>query len=52
VLIAVSGWAQDEDRRKSHDAGFDHHFAKPVDLDTLTSLLATQTRRLELVEPK
>jgi PAS domain S-box-containing protein len=41
VLIAVSGWGQDEDRRKSKDAGFDFHFVKPVDFDRLAALLAS-----------
>jgi CheY-like chemotaxis protein len=40
VLIAVTGWGQDEDRRRSHDAGFDHHMVKPVDPDNLLKLLA------------
>ena len=41
LLIALSGWGQEEDRRKSKAAGFDHHFVKPVDIDELTSVLAT-----------
>jgi PAS domain S-box-containing protein len=40
VLIAVTGWGQDEDRRRSHAAGFDHHMVKPVDPDGLMKLLA------------
>jgi CheY-like chemotaxis protein len=39
MLIAVSGWAQEEDRRKSREAGFDVHLVKPVDLGALTGLL-------------
>ncbi len=39
LLIALSGWGQDEDRRKSKAAGFDHHFVKPVDIDALTNVL-------------
>jgi PAS domain S-box-containing protein len=31
ALIAVSGWGQDEDRRRSAEAGLDHHLTKPVD---------------------
>jgi DNA-binding response OmpR family regulator len=31
VLIALTGWGQEEeDRRRSHEAGFDHHLVKPV----------------------
>jgi CheY-like chemotaxis protein len=39
LLVALSGWGQDEDRRKSKEAGFDYHFVKPVGIDTLTDLL-------------
>jgi CheY-like chemotaxis protein len=39
LLIALTGWGQDEDRRKSHDAGFDGHLVKPVDYAALTTLL-------------
>ncbi len=39
VVIAVSGYGQDDDRRRSRAAGFDHHLVKPVDFDQLTSLL-------------
>jgi CheY-like chemotaxis protein len=40
VLIAVTGWGQEEDRRKSQEAGFDRHMVKPVDPQTLIRLLA------------
>jgi PAS domain S-box-containing protein len=40
VLIAVTGWGQEEDRRRSHEAGFDHHMVKPVDPQSLMKLLA------------
>ncbi len=39
VLVALTGWGQDEDRRKSRSAGFDGHVVKPVDLTALTKLL-------------
>ncbi len=39
LLIALSGWGQGEDRRKSKRAGFDHHFVKPLDIAQLNSLL-------------
>ena len=39
LLVALSGWGQEEDRRKSKAAGFDHHFVKPVDIDALTNVL-------------
>jgi signal transduction histidine kinase len=40
ALIAVTGWGQDEDRRKSEEAGFDRHLVKPVDPQALMKLLA------------
>jgi PAS domain S-box-containing protein len=40
VLVALTGWGQDEDRRKSTEAGFDGHIVKPVDYITLMKLLA------------
>ena len=43
VLIALTGWGQDEDRRKSREAGFDGHLVKPVDHDALSELLRSVT---------
>ena len=40
-LIAMTGWGQDEDRRRSREAGFDHHLVKPVDLSALQALLTS-----------
>jgi CheY-like chemotaxis protein len=40
LLIAITGWAQDSDRARSRDAGFDHHLTKPVEPETLIELLA------------
>jgi PAS domain S-box-containing protein len=40
LLIAISGYCQDEDRKRSRQAGFDHHMAKPLDRQTLLELLA------------
>jgi CheY-like chemotaxis protein len=37
LLIALTGFADDECRRRSKEAGFDHHFVKPVSLDILVS---------------
>jgi CheY-like chemotaxis protein len=45
VLIAISGYGQDEDRRRSQSAGFDHHLVKPVDNEQLLSLLHDVGRR-------
>lgn len=40
VLIALTGWGQEEDRRRSREVGFNSHLVKPLDLDALTMLLA------------
>ncbi len=39
LLVALTGWGQDEDRQRTRDAGFDHHLVKPADPSTLKSLL-------------
>jgi CheY-like chemotaxis protein len=39
-IVAVTGWGQEEDRRHSHEAGFDQHLVKPVDVAALEKLLA------------
>ena len=41
LLVALTGWGQDEDRQKSRDAGFDAHLVKPVDDQVLLKLLAS-----------
>jgi CheY-like chemotaxis protein len=41
ILIAVTGWGQEEDRRRAFDAGFDHHLTKPIAAETVESLLQT-----------
>jgi two-component system CheB/CheR fusion protein len=41
VVIAVTGWGQDQDRRKAQDAGFDRHVVKPVDPGHLVHLLGS-----------
>lgn len=40
AIMAVTGWGQEEDRRESERAGFDHHLTKPVDYELLSTLLA------------
>ena len=39
TIIALTGWGQDDDRRKSEEAGFNGHLVKPVDYDQLLELL-------------
>jgi CheY-like chemotaxis protein len=41
IMIALTGWGQEEDKRKSKEAGFDYHLVKPVDPDVLEKLLTT-----------
>jgi len=43
VMIALTGWGQDDDRRKSEEAGFNGHLVKPVDYDQLLELLGELT---------
>lgn len=38
-IVAMTGWGQEEDRKKSKDAGFDRHLVKPVDPEELRSVL-------------
>ena len=41
VVIALTGWGQEDDRRKSEEAGFNGHLVKPVDYDKLLALLGS-----------
>jgi PAS domain S-box-containing protein len=53
VLIALTGWGQDQDRARSKEAGFDHHMTKPISFDALEDLLArTVIPRRALQEPR
>ena len=38
-IVAITGWGQEEDRQRAREAGFDHHFTKPVDFDVLLDLI-------------
>jgi signal transduction histidine kinase/DNA-binding response OmpR family regulator len=40
LIVAVTGYGQADDRRRAHEAGFDHHLVKPVDLGALERILA------------
>jgi CheY-like chemotaxis protein len=40
VLVAVTGYGQEQDRNNAVSAGFDHHFVKPVGTSELASLLS------------
>ena len=45
LLVAQTGWGQEEDRRRTEEAGFDAHLVKPVDPAALEALLAGRTGR-------
>lgn len=44
ILVAVTGWGQEDDKRRARDAGFDHHMVKPVDPEQILHVLATFRR--------
>jgi PAS domain S-box-containing protein len=44
LLIALTGWGQEEDKRKAFEAGFDHHLIKPIDPDALEALMSSAIR--------
>ena len=39
LLVAVTGWGQEDDRRRAQEAGFDHHLIKPIDWTAIDELL-------------
>ena len=41
LLVALTGWGQEQDQRRAYAAGFDHHVTKPVEPDALESLIAS-----------
>ncbi len=45
TLVAVTGWGQDNDKAQATEAGFNHHFTKPVEPDAITALLARTVTR-------
>jgi CheY-like chemotaxis protein len=45
VIIAQTGWGEEKHRRMSKEAGFDHHFVKPVDLDLLRNTIQTASHK-------
>ena len=49
-IVALTGWGQEEDRRRSKEAGFDHHLVKPVELATLEKVLAASAVRSTSLE--
>ena len=45
TVVACTGWGQPEDRRRSKEAGFDHHWVKPLNPEVLSQLLETLAAR-------
>jgi CheY-like chemotaxis protein len=43
IMLALTGWGQEDDRRRSEEAGFNGHLVKPVDYDKLLELLGELT---------
>jgi PAS domain S-box-containing protein len=40
LLVAITGWGQEEDRRRAYEAGFDHHLTKPVKFEEVLRIIA------------
>jgi Response regulators consisting of a CheY-like receiver domain and a winged-helix DNA-binding domain len=51
ILVAMTGWGQAEDKRRAFEAGFDHHFTKPLDLEVLDAFLADALAEPRTVRP-
>ena len=50
-IIALTGYGQPEDRRRSREAGINHHLVKPVKIDFVRALLARNESPPPLVNP-
>jgi len=44
TLVAITGWGQAEDRRRTAEAGFDHHLVKPADMATISTICSSVQR--------
>ena len=51
LLVAITGWGQEEDRRRSREAGFDHHFTKPADFGVLLELIGEELGKRQASAP-
>ena len=47
TLVALTGWGQEEARRRAREAGFEHHLVKPAEFDRLQRLLSEIGRRAD-----
>ena len=44
LIVAITGWGQEDDRQRARDAGFNYHFTKPVDFEMLLDLIDRESR--------
>ena len=44
LLVAITGWGQEDDRRRAREAGFDHHFTKPADFERLLEVIGAELK--------
>jgi PAS domain S-box-containing protein len=51
ALVATTGWGQDEDRRRSAEAGFDRHLVKPIEISALREILAAPLLPIHTLKP-
>ena len=47
ILVALTGWGAEEDRRRTQQCGFNQHLVKPVEMDALKKLLAEKLVELD-----
>jgi PAS domain S-box-containing protein len=52
VLVAVTGWGQEEDRRRAVEAGFDKHLVKPISAEMVESVLQSLNRDIAAPQPR
>jgi two-component system CheB/CheR fusion protein len=45
LIVAITGWGQEQDRARAREAGFDHHFTKPVDFEALLGVIERESPR-------
>jgi DNA-binding response OmpR family regulator len=48
LIVAITGWGQEDDRQRARDAGIDHHFTKPVDFESLADIIDREAPRPSL----
>jgi CheY-like chemotaxis protein len=50
ALVALSGWGQSEDLRRTHESGFDFHLVKPVSFEAVSDVIARFVRRADAAD--